>query len=115
MNAAARLFSQNSLSRGWAISLLWTRAQVSSLLLMLAVLTTALGIVYFTNVSRSLNANLQQVMVERDHVHAQLNQLLLEKSTWMMPARVQQMAEDEFGMITPDDQSIVVFDAKKRV
>ncbi len=114
MNAAARLLNQNSLSRGWAVSLLWTRTQITTMILTLAILTSALSIVYVTNNSRSLNASLQQAMVERDHIHIQWTQLLLEKSTWMMPARVQQIAEENFGMVSPDEKSIVVLESRSQ-
>ena len=108
MNAAARLFNQGALSRGWAVSFLLERAQFSTLVLVLAVLTSALSMVYVTNMTRSMNGALQQTLTERDHMHVQWGQLLLEKSTWMMQARVQQVAEDKLGMVFPNHKSVVI-------
>ncbi len=110
MNAAARLFNQGVLSRGWAITFMIERLQVTTLLLLIALLTSALSMVYVTNLARSTHAALQQTLLERDHMHSQWNQLLLEKSTWMMQARVQKIAEDKLGMIYPESKSVVIVD-----
>jgi cell division protein FtsL len=111
MNAAARLFNQGVLSRGWAVSVFFAKAQTSTMLLILMVLTSALSIVYVTNSTRSMNASLQQTYSEREKMHDQWGRLLLEKSTWMMQARVEQIAEDKLGMFMPDGKSIVVINA----
>jgi cell division protein FtsL len=108
MNAAARMFNQGVLSRGWAISFGLAKAQASSLILIIAILTSALSMVYVTNMTRSLHANLQQASAELDNIHIQWGQLLLEKSTWMMQARVQQIAENKLGMVFPDSKSLVI-------
>lgn len=111
MNAAARLFNQGVLSRGWAVSVFFSKAQMSTIVLILAVLTSALSIVYVTNSTRTLNAGLQQSMYERDNYRVQWGRLLLERSTWMMQARVQQIAEDKLGMVIPNSKSVVVINA----
>ncbi|MDR3478540.1 MAG: cell division protein FtsL [Gammaproteobacteria bacterium] len=112
MNAAAR-FNQGVLSRGWAVSAFLTRARLSTLVLFLAILTSALSMVYVTNATRSMNASYQQNLVERDHLHVQWGQLLLEKSTWMMQARVQTIAEKKLGMVIPDGKSVVIINSKE--
>jgi cell division protein FtsL len=112
MNAAARLFNQGVLSRGWAVSVFFSKAQVSTIVLIIGVLASALSIVYVTNNTRTLNAGLQQTYYERDQIHNQWGKLLLERSTWMMQARVEQIAEDKLGMFMPDSKSIVVINSK---
>jgi len=107
MNAAAR-FNQGVLSRGWAISVFLTRVQFSTLIVGLTILSSALMMVYITNCTRCLNASLQQSLVDRDHLYVQHGQLLLEKSTWMMQARVQQIAEDKLGMVVPTGKSVII-------
>jgi cell division protein FtsL len=111
MNAASRMFNQGVISRGWAFSFLLARTQVSILILALAVLTSALSIVYVTNMSRSFNASLQQAIVDKDQMHVQWDQLLLEKSTWMTQAHVQQVAENKLGMAFPSGKSVVIVDS----
>ncbi len=108
MNAAARLLNQGTLSRGWAFSLFFTRAQLTSVIMILALLTSALGMVYVTNVTRGLNSGFEQALEDQNQLHVQWAQLLLEKSTWMMPARVQQIAERQYQMVLPEAKSIVV-------
>lgn len=108
MNTAARLFNQGTLSRSWVVSVLLSRTQFLSITLTLAVLTSALSIVYVTNASRSLNASVQQKISEREHLHIQWGQLLLEKSTWIMQARVQRIAEHDLGMVIPNNKAVVI-------
>jgi cell division protein FtsL len=108
MNAAARFASQNTLSRGWILSLLWLRVNFSTLILSVLVLSSALSLVYITNAARSLNASYQEALSESDHLRIQWNQLLLEKSTWVVQARVQEIAENKLGMMIPDRKSIMI-------
>jgi cell division protein FtsL len=108
MNAAARLLNQGVLSRGWVISILLNRSQVPMVTLVFAVLVSALGVIYIANTTRTLNANIQQSLAERQQLHIQWGQLLLEKSTWIMQARVQNIAEDQLDMVTPNNKSVVV-------
>jgi cell division protein FtsL len=111
MNAAARLFNQGVLSRGWAATVFFSKVKPSTIVLAIAVLTSALSVVYVTNTTRCVSATLQQTIYERDNYRVQWGRLLLEKSTWMMQARVQQVAEDELGMVTPDNKSVVIINA----
>jgi len=108
MNAAGRLLSQGVYSRSWVISVLVSRTQFMSVALILAVLTSALSMVYVTNASRNLNAALQQTLVERGQLHVQWGQLLLEKSTWVTQARVQRIAEHDLQMGIPNRKSVVI-------
>jgi cell division protein FtsL len=112
MNAASRMFNQGVISRGWAFSFLLARTQLSILFLSVAVLASALSIVYVTNMSRGYNAGVQQALTENDQMHVQWGQLLLEKSTWMTQAHVQKVAEDKLGMAFPDSKSIVIINSK---
>ncbi len=109
MNAAARLLNnQGALSRGWVISILLKRSQLPMLAMIVSVLLTALAVIYVTNSTRSLTADIQQTFSERDRLHVQWGQLLLEKSTWIMQARIQNLAEGKLGMLSPDSKSVVV-------
>ena len=108
MNTAARLVNQSVLSRGWVISALLKRSQLPLLVMVISVLLSALSVIYMTNITRGLNANIQQTLTEREQLHVQWGQLLLEKSTWIMQARVQNLAEGKLGMLSPDSKSVVV-------
>lgn len=108
MNAAGRFLSQSTVSRTWVFSILLSRAQFGMFVLIGAVLMSALSLIYVTNSTRSLNATIQQTLAERDHLHIQWGQLLLEKSTWMMQARIQQVASEKLGMLVPTNKTVVI-------
>lgn len=108
MNAAARLLNQGALSHGWVISIVLKRVQLPLVIAVISLVMTALGVIYVTNMTRSLNANIQQTLAERERLHVQWSQLLLERSTWMMQARIQSLAEGRLGMMTPDSKTVVV-------
>jgi len=108
MNAAARIFNQSVLSRSWVISALLSRTHFMTVALVLSVLTSALAMVYVTNASRSMNAGIQQMLSERQQLHIQWGQLLLEKTTWVAQARIQQTAERDLNMMAPDKKSVVI-------
>lgn len=108
MNAAARLVHQNGWSRHLVLTHLLTRQQIFIVLLTLSVLASALSVVYVTHLNRILHAAYQHNLVEQDHLFMQRGQLLLERSTWMMQARIQQIAEKQLNMIVPDHKSVVI-------
>lgn len=108
MNAAARFLSQSTLSRTWMLSLLLSKLQVSLITLFAGIAVSALSMVYVTNTTRDLNAGLEQVLAERNQLHIQWSQLLLEKGTLLMQARIQQVASNKLGMIMPDSKSVVI-------
>lgn len=107
MNSAARLFHQGTLSRGGVVSLVLTKLHLTVAGLVSALLLSALSLVYVTNDARSLNAAIQQSLADRDRLAVEHGQLLLEKTTWLMQARVQNIAENQLGMIVPDNKSVV--------
>lgn len=108
MNAAARLVHQNALSRHFWVAHLFARRQVSIYMLILAVLLSALGIIYVTHDTRVLHAEYQRNLAELGHLNMQHGQLLLERSTLMMQSRLEHIAEGQLGMIIPDHKSVVI-------
>lgn len=108
MNAAARLVHQGVISRRFVLTFLLTRRQIANFLLALLVLCTALSVVYITHTSRILHATYQQNLAEQNRLHVERSQLLLERSTLMMQARIQQAAENKLGMVIPNHKSVVV-------
>lgn len=108
MNAAARLFNQNALSRNWVLAVFLTRTQFLFSVVLMLVFLSAFSIVYITNAARDLHAGLYQSRVENDQLYGQEEQLLLERSTLSMQARVQQVAERTLNMVIPEHQSVVM-------
>lgn len=108
MNAAARLAHQNVLSRHLVMTRLISRTQLAIIAMSISVLLSALGVIYITQMTRVLYAAYQHNLVEQDHLEVQRGQLLLERSTWMMQSRVQNIAENKMGMIVPNAKSVVI-------
>ncbi|OGT35105.1 MAG: cell division protein FtsL [Gammaproteobacteria bacterium RIFCSPHIGHO2_12_FULL_37_14] len=108
MNAAARLVHQRALTRHLVFTHLFSRRQLILLILVFAVLLSALGLIYVTHTTRVLHANYQRNLAEQTQLQIQQGQLLLERSTWLVQARIQQIAEQQLGMVIPDHQSVVI-------
>lgn len=108
MNAAARLVHQHALSRHLALTFLFKRQQFAIILLAVSVLLSALGVIYVTHANRMLHAAYQRNLLLQDNLHVERGQLLLERSTWMMQARIQQIAEKELMMMIPEHKSVVI-------
>lgn len=108
MNAAARLVHQGVLSRHLVLTHLLSKRQIAVAMLALTVLLSALSIIYVTHTTRVLHAAYQHNVGEQNQLRVQRSQLLLERSTWMMLSRIQQLAENKLGMVTPNSQSVIV-------
>jgi cell division protein FtsL len=108
MNAAGRLVHRGILSRHLVLTHFLSRQQFGTLLLGLAVMLSALSTIYVTQVTRTLHASYQHNLLEQDHLQVERGQLLLERSTWMMQSRIQQVAENKLGMVVPDHNSVVI-------
>lgn len=108
MNAAARLVHQHVLTRHLVYAHFMTKQQLGMMLLVLSVLVSALSVVYVTHLNRTLYADYEHNIIEQNHLTVQRGQLLLERSTWMMQARIQQIAEKQLNMIVPDHNKTVM-------
>jgi cell division protein FtsL len=69
--------------------------------LWVAVLVSALGVVYAKHQARTRFIELQELVTERDELDIEWGQLQLEQSTWATHGRVERMARDELRMIIP--------------
>lgn len=108
MNAAGRLVHQGTLYRHLVLTHLLTRRQLAIVVLASAIILSLLSTIYVTHVTREMHANVQRQLQEMEHLSVLRGQLLLERSTWMMQARIQQIAEKKLGMIMPNQQSVVI-------
>jgi cell division protein FtsL len=66
-----------------------------------AVLGSSLGVVYGKQRARNLFNELQQLVHQRDELDIEWGQLQLEQSTWATHGRVERVASDDLGMVTP--------------
>jgi cell division protein FtsL len=78
------------------------------LLLTLAVLLTATGVVYAKYASRRHFVELEQLRAERDRSNVEWGRLQLEQSAWGTHSRVERIARQQLGMHLPSSSEVVV-------
>lgn len=108
MNAAARQINQTTIFNGQIWRMRLSREFMLQLVLWLAVLMSALAVVYSTNNYRETFTELK--MAERTEQNLQLRwgQLLLEQASLATPARVQELATEKFQMLVPTNAQTVM-------
>lgn len=108
MNVAARALTRGPLTwelgQSWAISF----KMLGLILLTLAVLSSALSLIYVKTVQRNLYSELQTTQQENDHLKTEWSQLLLEEKTWAAPERIQALAQQELTMHIPEMKDTVL-------
>jgi len=76
--------------------------------LVLAVLVSALGVIYAKHEGRKLFVQLQALEKARDQMNVEWGQLQLEQGTWATHSRVERVARKRLGMEMPAPQSVVI-------
>lgn len=74
----------------------------------MAVLVSALGVVYTKHQSRKLFVEMQTLNAQRDELGVEWGRLLLEQGTLATPTRVEQIARDRVGMKVPEADQIKI-------
>ena len=77
-------------------------------LLALAVLASALGVVYAKHRSRVLFVQLNELQQQRDAMNVEWGQLQLELSTWATQSRIEQIARRRLRMKNVDFDDVVM-------
>ena len=77
------------------------RKFVMPLLLIVAVMASAIGGIYAKHEVRKSFMELQRLNVERDRMEVEWGQLQIEQSTWSTYARVEQLAREDMKMRPP--------------
>ncbi|KZC17238.1 cell division protein FtsL [Rhodanobacter sp. FW510-R12] len=76
------------------------------MLLLVAVLASALGVVWTRHESRVLFVNLTALQNQRDELNIEYGKLELEQATYAEPRRIDDEARQKLGMIDPRPQDI---------
>jgi cell division protein FtsL len=71
------------------------------LLLLLAVIGSALGVVYAREQNRRLFVDYTQLQKERDDLNVEYSRLEIEQATWAETNRIDQVARGQLGLVTP--------------
>ncbi len=78
------------------------------LLLLLAVIGSALGVVYAREQNRRLFVEYTQQHKERDDLNVEFSRLELEQATWAETNRIDQVARGQLGLVPPAPADTVV-------
>jgi cell division protein FtsL len=78
------------------------------LLLLAAVVTSAIGVVYARQQDRLLFGELTRLTHEQDDLNTEFGRLELEQATWAEPNRIEQIARSQLGMVNPGATDTVV-------
>ena len=107
MNAIAKVLTPSRiLIDRTIISLVLQKSRL--IVLCVAILFTALSIVYIKDLNRRLFIDYQTLQQTNNQLHTDYGKLLLEESTWTSQGRVEQAAGHEFAMSIPTAQKIII-------
>ena len=84
------------------------RAAVAMTILLVAVIASAIGVVYSIQESRERFVELTRLGNERDDLNFEFGRLQLEQATWAENNRIEQIARGRLGMISPKPADTVV-------
>jgi cell division protein FtsL len=84
------------------------RENLSILVMIFAVISTAIAVIYSKHSGRVEFIKLQKLEQQRDHLNEEWGRLLLEQSTWVGQGRIERQAHDRLNMIVPTAEMIVV-------
>ena len=76
--------------------------------LVVAVLVSALGVIYAKHEGRRQFVQLQALEKVRDQMNVEWGQLQLEQGTWATHSRVERVARKRLGMEMPAPESVVI-------
>jgi cell division protein FtsL len=79
---------------------------VALVILLLAMLVSAIGVVWTRHESRVLFVELTRLQNQRDELNIEYGRLELEQATWAEPRRIDEEARSKLGMVTPRPQDI---------
>jgi len=77
-------------------------------LLLVATLASAIGVVYARQKHREAFIELTRLERERDELNIEFGRLQLEQATWAETNRIERVATSKLGMFFPASQDIVV-------
>ena len=86
-----------------------------AILLMVAIVVTALGVVLLTSHTRILIEEREQLILDQDKLNDEWRNLILEEEVWGKPNRVLQIATDRLGMKYVElEQEFVVIERQEQ-
>lgn len=77
-------------------------------ILLAAVVSSAIGVVYARQESRRLFVELTRLTTERDDTNFEFGRLQIEQATWAENNRIEQIARGRLGMVSPKAADTIV-------
>lgn len=108
MNAAAKAINQSNFFNGHLSDMRLSKESFFFLSLLIAVLISALAVIYTTNEHRMRFSELQRLEQHSNLLRLRWGQLLLEQASLATPARVEQLAAEKLEMRLPVDKETYV-------
>lgn len=105
MNAAARIINQGTIFNGQLADMHMSKSLYMLMILLVAVLVSALAVVYSTNSYRVTLNKVEQQEQLTHYLQLQWGQLLLEQASLATPARVEEVATDKLQMLLPTSKN----------
>ncbi|KTD69751.1 cell division transmembrane protein FtsL [Legionella santicrucis] len=106
MNAAAKVINQEgTLFNGQLADIHMSKSLYMLVILLIAVLVSALAVVYSTNSYRVTLNQVEQQEQLTHYLQLQWGQLLLEQASLATPARVEELANDKLQMVLPTSKN----------
>jgi cell division protein FtsL len=81
---------------------------IAMLFLVVAVIASAIGVVYARHESRRHFVELDRLTNERDNLNFEFGRLQLEQATWAENNRIEQIARGRLGMVSPGATEMIV-------
>jgi len=78
----------------------------SLLLMLVAVMVSAIAVVWTRHQSRALFVQLSQLQSQRDELNIEYGRLELEQATWAEPRRIDNEARTKLNMFAPRPQDV---------
>lgn len=86
----------------------------SAVILSIALLGSAIGVVYVRHESRVHFVKLQDLQAERDRLNIEWGRLLLEQGAWAVHGRIEGVARRQLGMVMPAPERIVIVRVREK-
>ena len=90
------------------IQVLGDKLKLVNALLILAVMTSAMFVVYSRHTNRLLFVELEELNKKRDQMNVEWGQLQLEQSTWATDSRIEKIATEKLGMRNVEYKNTVI-------
>jgi cell division protein FtsL len=111
MNAAARILSEglviaNAPARVRHITL--SKSALLMLSLVISIVKSALMMITVADNNRIAVGDLTSLQQKQENLLTTYSQLLLEENTWASAARIETIAQKQFGMQQPDPKKVII-------